>query len=199
MARGDKSNRTRGQLLEAAKQVFLEKGYHDAKVVDIIERAGCGHGTFYDYFKGKEEVLLALLEGLVQDMQKMGESIRPLMEKLSYDDLQGVTIVIQGINEMFNRYGELHQVYMQAIWESRRVRRLFLDFHRLFSSLMREKILEMQATGRCLGLDPDVASQIIVNTIGFTNFAQQDGIIEADIRSVSENLSRLLFNALNFR
>jgi len=198
MARGDKSNRTRAQLLESAKQVFLDKGYHDAKVVDIIERAGCGHGTFYDYFKSKEDVLLALLEGLVQDMQKMGESIRPLLERLSYDDLQGVTIVIQGINEMFNRYGELHQVYMQAIWESKRVRRLFLDFHHLFSSLMREKIVEMQETGRCQGMDPDVVSQIIVNTIGFTNFAQQDGIIEADTRSVSENLSRLLFNALNF-
>jgi AcrR family transcriptional regulator len=197
MARGEKSNRTRSQLLEAAKRVFLEKGYHDAKVVDIIERAGCGHGTFYDYFKGKEDVLIALLEGLVKDMQKMGESIRPLLERLSYDDLQGVTIVIQGINEMFNRYGELHQVYLQAVWESKRVQQLFLDFHRLFSDLMREKIVEMQATGRCRGMDPDVAAQIIVNTIGFTNFAQQDGIIEADTRSVSENLSLILFNALN--
>ena len=198
MAKGEKSSQTRNQLLQAARQILLEKGYHNTKVVDIIERAGCGHGTFYDYFKGKEDVLLALLEGLFGDMQKRGESIKPLMERISYDDFQGVSIVIQSINDMFGRYGDLHHIYLQAIWESEAIRNLFVGFHRLFSALMREKIVEMQEAGKCKGLDPDIAAQIIVNAIGFTSYAQQDGIIEADSRATADNLSRIIFNAVNY-
>ena len=77
MAKGEKSTQTRGQLLRAAKQVLKEKGYHDTRVVDIIERAGCGHGTFYDYFKGKEDVLLALLEGSSSTCRRWGTPSSP--------------------------------------------------------------------------------------------------------------------------
>jgi AcrR family transcriptional regulator len=171
MARGDKSSQTRTQLLQAAKQVLIEKGYHDTKVVDIIERAGCGHGTFYDYFKGKEDVLLALLERLVADMQKMGDSVKPLMDRISYDDFDGVKIVIQGINEMFGRYGDLNHVYVQAAWESEAIRDIFKKFHKFFSTVLQQKIEEMQAEGKCQGMDPDVAAQIIVNAIGMTRSA----------------------------
>lgn len=198
MARGDKSSQTRTQLLQAAKQVLIENGYHDTKVVDIIERAGCGHGTFYDYFKGKEDVLLALLEGLVADMQKMGDSVRPLMDRISYDDFDGVKIVIQGINEMFGRYGDLNHVYVQAAWESELIRDIFKRFHRFFSSVLQQKIVEMQAEGKCQGMDPNVASQIIVNAIGMTSYAQRDGIIDKDPHAVAENLSRIIFNAVNY-
>ncbi len=198
MAKGEKSTQTRGQLLRAAKQVLKEKGYHDTKVVDIIERAGCGHGTFYDYFKGKEDVLLALLEGLIVDMQKMGDSVKPLMDRINYDDFEGVKIVIQGINEMFGRYGDLNHVYVQAAWESDAIRDIFKKFHQFFSSLLQQKIVEMQAEGKCQGMDPDVAAQIIVNGIGMTSYAQRDGIIDADAHSVAENLSRIIFNAVNY-
>lgn len=198
MAKGEKSSQTRNQLLQSAKQVFIEKGYHDTKVVDIIERAGCGHGTFYDYFKGKEDVLLALLEGLVVDMQKMGDSVKPFMDRLSSDDFEGVKIVIQGINEMFSRYGDLNHVYVQAAWESEAVRKIFKKFHGFFSAVMKQKIVEMQQEGKCKGMDPDVAAQIIVNAIGMTSYAQRDGIIAADVHAVAENLSRILFNAVNY-
>jgi AcrR family transcriptional regulator len=198
MAKGEKSSQTRSQLLQSAKQVFIEKGYHDTKVVDIIERAGCGHGTFYDYFKGKEDVLLALLEGLVADMQKMGDSVKPLMDRISYDDFDGVKIVIQGINEMFGRYGDLNHVYVQAAWESEAIRDIFKRFHQFFSSVMRQKIVEMQEEGKCKGMDPDVSAQIIVNAIGMTSYAQRDGIIDKDPHSVAENLSRIIFNAVNY-
>ncbi len=198
MAKGEKSSQTRSQLLQAARQVLIEKGYHDTKVVDIIERAGCGHGTFYDYFKGKEDVLLALLEGLVGDMQKMGDSVRPFMDRLSYDDFEGVKIVIQGINEMFGRYGDLNHVYVQAAWESEAVRDIFKRFHQFFSGLTRQKIVDMQAEGKCKGMDPDVAAQIIVNAIGMTSYAQRDGIIDKDAHTVAENLSRIIFNAVNY-
>ena len=54
--RTDKGTQTRRRLLEAAEQVFAERGYHDASIVKIAEAAGVASGTFYIYFKTKQEI-----------------------------------------------------------------------------------------------------------------------------------------------
>jgi AcrR family transcriptional regulator len=52
----------RRQLLEAATWVFARKGYRRAGVSDVIARAGVARGTFYLYFKSKEQIFLAVVE-----------------------------------------------------------------------------------------------------------------------------------------
>ncbi len=51
----------REQILEAARGVFAEKGYHNASVSDVVGACGVAQGTFYLYFKSKREVFGALL------------------------------------------------------------------------------------------------------------------------------------------
>lgn len=50
----------RAAILDAARHVFAESGYGAATVRDIIRRTGLASGTFYNYFKSKEEVFEAL-------------------------------------------------------------------------------------------------------------------------------------------
>ena len=52
----------REQLLDAAAWVFARKGYRNASIADIIERAGVARGTFYLYFDSKEQVFLTIVE-----------------------------------------------------------------------------------------------------------------------------------------
>jgi len=52
----------RAQLLDAARQVFVEKGYHAAAMDDIAERAGVSKPVLYQHFPGKRELYLALLD-----------------------------------------------------------------------------------------------------------------------------------------
>lgn len=61
--------KTREKLLVAARHVFVEKGYHDAKIDDIAERAGVGKGTFYLYFKDKRAVFAELVDGLFDKLR----------------------------------------------------------------------------------------------------------------------------------
>jgi AcrR family transcriptional regulator len=51
----------RQQLLEAARQVFGSKGYHDSTVDDITRAAGVAKGTFYLYFTEKRAILHELV------------------------------------------------------------------------------------------------------------------------------------------
>ena len=52
----------RQAILDAARAVFGELGYEAATVRDIIRRTGLASGTFYNYYKSKEEVFDALAD-----------------------------------------------------------------------------------------------------------------------------------------
>lgn len=52
----------RRAILDAAREVFGELGYEVATVRDIIRRTGLAAGTFYNYYKSKEEVFEALAD-----------------------------------------------------------------------------------------------------------------------------------------
>lgn len=67
----DKEQR-RAQILDVARAVFAEKGYHDAKIDDIVARARIARGTFYLYFEDKRTIFEELVAGFVA---RLGEVI----------------------------------------------------------------------------------------------------------------------------
>lgn len=60
----------RQQILDAAKQVFSEAGYHEASINAIIETAGIARGTFYLYFTSKAAVFDALLDQAMRGLRE---------------------------------------------------------------------------------------------------------------------------------
>ncbi|RCK10962.1 TetR/AcrR family transcriptional regulator [Bacillus licheniformis] len=44
---------TREELLHIALELFATKGYHAAKISDIVKQAGVAQGTFYWHFKSR--------------------------------------------------------------------------------------------------------------------------------------------------
>ncbi|MEQ8378602.1 TetR/AcrR family transcriptional regulator [Parvibaculum sp.] len=52
----------REAILDAARTVFADLGYGATSVRDIIRKTGLASGTFYNYFKSKEEVFEALMD-----------------------------------------------------------------------------------------------------------------------------------------
>ncbi len=60
----------RKQILDAATQVFAEKGFHRATIKDIARVAGIADGTMYTYFTSKTEVLLGILHRLNESTER---------------------------------------------------------------------------------------------------------------------------------
>lgn len=48
--------------MDAALALFSAKGYHETSVPEIVREAGVGHGTFYEYFSSRRDVLMALTQ-----------------------------------------------------------------------------------------------------------------------------------------
>jgi AcrR family transcriptional regulator len=58
----------REQIINATLQAFAELGYVKTTVDDITTRADLGHGTFYKYFKNKQDLLSILADQVVEEM-----------------------------------------------------------------------------------------------------------------------------------
>ncbi|BFM17064.1 TetR/AcrR family transcriptional regulator [Maricurvus nonylphenolicus] len=76
-----RKQKTRMKLLEAANQVFLEKGIENTTVTDITETADMAYGTFYNYFKSVSDVVPVVAEEILRKCQ---QEIKTLQEQ--YDD-----------------------------------------------------------------------------------------------------------------
>ncbi|HEY4012746.1 MAG TPA: TetR/AcrR family transcriptional regulator [Polyangiaceae bacterium] len=62
----------RQQILSAAREVFGKRGYHAAKIDDIVAAAGIARGTFYLYFEDKRAILEEIVD---RTMARLGMSI----------------------------------------------------------------------------------------------------------------------------
>ncbi|WCK54405.1 TetR/AcrR family transcriptional regulator [Aneurinibacillus sp. Ricciae_BoGa-3] len=63
-----KKQATRNRIRECAVQVFLEKGYSNTTVQDIMERADLGYGTFYKHYKNRQDVLVELTSEVLEQI-----------------------------------------------------------------------------------------------------------------------------------
>lgn len=100
-------DRTRALLVEAALRVFARMGPDAPNVDDFTAEAGVARGTFYNYFDGREDLLIAVAtlaaermegermraQGLVDPAERMACALRSYIRKAAADPVWGWVIV----------------------------------------------------------------------------------------------------------
>jgi TetR/AcrR family transcriptional repressor of nem operon len=71
---------TRDRIVEAALYLFWLRGYTATGIAEILQRAKANSGSFYYFFKTKEELLLAVLELYIQTL--MPVVVQPVLSEL---------------------------------------------------------------------------------------------------------------------
>ncbi|MBR1424766.1 TetR/AcrR family transcriptional regulator [bacterium] len=67
--RQENALKTRQKLLDVTNALIKEKGFYNLNVTDITQRADVATGTFYTYFKHKEEIVLEICKNLFKETQ----------------------------------------------------------------------------------------------------------------------------------
>jgi AcrR family transcriptional regulator len=68
---------TRRALLDAARSLFAERGYHGAAAEEIVRRAGLTRGALYHHFEDKKDLFRAVVEEMVGEIdEKVQETVR---------------------------------------------------------------------------------------------------------------------------
>jgi TetR/AcrR family fatty acid metabolism transcriptional regulator len=99
----------REQIVEAATRVFAEKGFRRATTREVAREAGVSEGTIYNYFEGKDALLMAILERLNET------------ERRAEDFEEGMATDFPGFLKEYLRRR------MSFIWENREVFRVVLS------------------------------------------------------------------------
>jgi len=63
-------NDRKQHVLNMAHQLFIEKGFQNTSIQDILEYSGISKGTFYNYFSSKSELLIALFKTLYEQLER---------------------------------------------------------------------------------------------------------------------------------
>jgi AcrR family transcriptional regulator len=100
------------KLLDAGMRVFAERGFHAARVDDIVRTARTSHGTFYLYFTNKEELLRALAVECAREMDALAGRVGPIPP-----DAAGVVALREFLSDFFEtyrRYGPVIRAWMEG-------------------------------------------------------------------------------------
>src|ERR1700744_2666314 len=97
----------RQAILDAARHVFGELGYETATVRDIIRRTGLAAGTFYNYYRSKEEVFAALADDGAR-------RFAPILKGLRGKGYSFEEFVHRAISAYFGFIAEEQRVWIEA-------------------------------------------------------------------------------------
>ena len=86
--RPDVSEERKDQILDAATDVFAQKGFSETRMDDIVKKSGLSKGTLYWYFKSKDEIILSIFERMFsrefQELENLVEADGTASERLLY-------------------------------------------------------------------------------------------------------------------
>ena len=90
----------RDRLLEAAAEVFAQRGYAEASAEAISREAGMSKATFYEHFANKEEVILALFDSAADAvLQRMAEAARDAPDETTARVRAGLSAFVSAVAE----------------------------------------------------------------------------------------------------
>ncbi len=163
------SETTKNKLIESAIKIFAQKGYWKTKVSDIVKDAGHAQGTFYLYFKNKQDclkkILLILHEETINKINFMVQENKSLLE-----------IVIFFINRVFE-FKEITKVFLfEALSSGDEFKILYFEFKKNFRNIFTKFINSTELITIVMG----VVREIIEHDILYEQKAKNEVIEKID-------------------
>ena len=105
---------TQRALLGAAREVFVEQGFADASIADVVQRAGSSVGSLYHHFGGKSELFIAL-------WQEHQAAYEEAASKAVADAKRA------GITDPFELFSAGARAFLEGSWQRRDLAMLFFS------------------------------------------------------------------------
>lgn len=148
-----------GEILDAATEVFAEKGYLGTNLNDVAERLGVTRQALYYHFRAKHDILLAIFDCIFRDLDK------------------AIDEAVAGVDDPAERFRKMVRAHFIVVVSTPHRTAISLQEHRnlppAFAKTVlerREKLLsrfaksysEAVACGEFKDLDPMIVSQLII-------------------------------------
>ncbi len=122
------ANETRRQILEAARKLFMERGYAGATVEAIAAEAGVAAQTIYAIFKNKKRILVSLMNVLsangIEDNTPMPERAGPQAVSQEHDQRRQLQMFAQVVADNLAQVAVVSEIMVDAAKTERDVDRI---------------------------------------------------------------------------
>ncbi|MCX7957824.1 MAG: TetR/AcrR family transcriptional regulator [Deltaproteobacteria bacterium] len=164
----EKKNLTREKLLNAAKNIFAEKGYHNTIVSEIVKRAGVGQGTFYRNFIDKRDIFENLLNELMEKLLLSFSDMSSDLPKNSSEYRDASVRAIRKMIETVIANRELVSIFIkEAVTVDRELERKIFELQMKFAQVAKYYLDHAIKNGFARKCDSDIVSKSIVG-LGFS-------------------------------
>lgn len=185
-ARGRKTLRA---ILDAAAAEFGERGYHDASISHITQRAGVALGSFYTYFDSKEEIFQALVRYMSEQLR---DHVTPIVQAAP-DEIAAERIGLESFLGFVREHREIYRIIDEAEFVD------YASYRRHYETTV-ERIRQRLASGAARGEIRADAGEVAAWAIAGMNvfLGMRYGLwdADADIEAVARTANDLLANGL---
>ena len=128
----------RREILVAARELFVKKGYEQTSVNDILKIVDIAKGTFYYYFASKEEVLEAIILDIVEEGARKAEQIIkdksiPLVKRIMMA-IMAQTPEFEGSEEIKEEMHKVENAKLEQLYTKAMLKRM--------TPVLREPVIE---------------------------------------------------------
>jgi AcrR family transcriptional regulator len=179
--------KTMRKLLDAGMVVFERRGYHAARVDDVVRVAKTSHGTFYLYFSNKEDLFRALLADVARELTDLAESL-PDRIAPGADGYAALREWLARFIDIYSHYGPVIRAWTEADVDDSDIGRLGEEVTGDFAAAL---ISRLSAAAVDVA-DPQLAALAAVAMIERFNYYVVSRRIEADRDDILDTLTSIL-------
>ena len=148
---------TQELLLVAAHEVFAERGYQATTVGLITAQANTAHGTFYLYFRNKEDVFAKVVESVVLEMYDHTWSV----EHLHGSQREVLERTLRGYLEVFVRHAGIWRCLLEGAFTTPSIEAAWRELRAGFISRTARSLAELRGAGLIRDIDVDVTANAL--------------------------------------
>jgi AcrR family transcriptional regulator len=176
--------KTMAKLLEAGMRVFAERGFHAARVDDIVRAARASHGTFYLYFSSKEDLLRSLAVQCSEQMEELATTLGEIgPDEDGWDELRRF---LDDFLSTYARYGPVIRAWMEDHVDDREVNRVGVGAFTTIATTLGQR---MRAAGAPGGAAPVAALMALLERFAYFRASRR---LDFDEEVMLDTLTSLL-------
>jgi AcrR family transcriptional regulator len=153
---------TRERILDAALDVFSQKGYHDSSVDDVVRESNTSKGAVYFHFANKQQLFVALVDKFANLLERrVSEAIEQETSSVAR-----IRAALEACLETFSKYRPLAKILLVqavglgAIFEQKR-----MEVLERFARLIQTNLEQAIASGELPPVDAEITAQAWLGSI----------------------------------
>jgi AcrR family transcriptional regulator len=186
-------DRRREEILDAAAELFAERGYSDADTQHLADRVGVGKGTLYRYFPSKRDLFLASADRVMRRLrQRLDDALAG-----RDDPLEQIAVAIEAFLAFFDEHPGFVELLIQerALFKDRK-KPTYMEhreknvgrWHALYQSLM--------AAGRVRPMPVERITSVTSDLVYGTIFSNYVAGRERSLRQQADDIVDIVFQGI---